>query len=117
MIDFNIFDDISDKPIVNTDEEYVIQQIDLLFNTDKESVLGDISYGTNYDRYLYTVGISNSALESKIMGDLQQLDLRSYEPSVSVQLIEGTVRDIALIDITLKGEYDIETFHKTYKIN
>lgn len=116
MIDFSIFEDICDKPILNNDEQYVAQQIDLLFNTDIESVLGDLNYGTNYDRYLYTTGISNKALESKILGDLRSLDLRSYTPSVSVQLIEGTVRDIALIDITLTGEYEIDTFNKTYKI-
>lgn len=117
MIDFRIFDDIGNGPIVSSDEEYVIQQVELLFNTDKEAVLGDLTYGTNYDRYIYTTGISNYALESKILGDLKKLDLRGYTPSVTVQLMEGTIRDIALIDISFKGEYEIDTFNKTYMIN
>lgn len=116
MIDFNVFGELTDKVVLNTDEEYVVQQIDLLFNTDRESVLGDLNYGTNYDRYIYTVGMSNIALESKIMGDLNKLDLLSYTPSVSVTLVEGTIRDIALIDIILTDEAGINTFNKTYMI-
>lgn len=116
MIDFNLFGKISDKPVLNTDEEYVVQQIDMLFNTDTESVLGDLSYGTNYDRYIYGVGVSNTALESKILGDLRRLDLRQFDPSVSVTFIEGTVRDIALIDITLTDDTGYEVFNKTFMI-
>jgi hypothetical protein len=116
MIDFNLFGEVSDKPIINTDEEYVVQQIEMLFRTDTESVLGDLSYGTNYDRYVYGMGISNTALESKILGDLKTLDLGMFNPSVSVSFIEGTVRDIALIDITLMSDGGYEVFKKTYMI-
>ena len=116
MIDFNLFSDLSDKPILNTEVDYVVQQTDLLFNTDTESVIGDLTYGTNYDRYIYGVGVSNTALESKILGDLRRLDLGQYDPSVSVSFIEGTIRDIALIDITLTDETGYEVFNKTFMI-
>lgn len=117
MMDFNIFQDLSDNPVIGNDEEYILQQVELLFNTDTESVLGDLTYGTNYDRYLYTTGISNYALEMKILGDLKKLDLRGYSPSVSVQIMEGTIRDIALIEISFSGEYEMDNFNKTYMIN
>lgn len=116
MIDFSIFEDITDNAVISNDEEYVSQQIDLLFNTDSGSVLGDLSFGSNYDRYLYTTGISNYALENKILGDIRNLDLRGYTPSVTVTLMEGTIRDIAIIDITLTGEYEMDTFSRSYKI-
>lgn len=116
MIDFNLFSELTDKPILNSDADYVVQQIDLLFNTDTESVLGDLTYGTNYDRYIYGVGVSNSALESKILGDLRRLDLMYFDPSVTVTFMEGTVRDIALIDISLTDETGYEVFNKTFMI-
>lgn len=116
MIDFNIFGKVQDTPLINTDIAIIQQQVDMLFNTDTESVLGDLEYGSNYDRYLYTTGISNVALENKIQSDIMKLDLRGYTPSVSVQLIEGTVRDIALIDITLTGTSNSDVFNKTYII-
>lgn len=117
MIDINIgnsFVTSSEKTILNTSIECLIQQVDMLFGTDINDVLGDEHYGTNYDRYLYTAGMSNAALESKILADLNNLNLLGFSPSVKVTLLEGTVRDIALIELTFKGDYD--TFNKIYRI-
>ena len=117
MIDFNLFEYESGKPTISNDEEYVAQQIEMLFNTEPNSVLGDDSYGTNYDRYVYGISISNTALESKVMGDLQRLDLRGLTPKVTVTFVEGTVRDIALIDIQLGDQTGDVVFNKTFMIN
>jgi hypothetical protein len=115
MIDFNLSTDVFDGIILKDDLSCVLQQIDLLFNTEPYDVLGDFNYGTNYDKYLYTTGISNAALESKVLFDLNTLNLFGFKPSVKVILLEGTARDIALIDITFTGEY--ETYNKTYRIS
>lgn len=116
MIDINIGNAIisgAEKTILNTSTELLVQQVDMLFGSDSDCVLGD-DFGTNYDRYLYTTGVSNTALENKILTDLNTLNLLGFVPSVKVMLLEGTVRDIALIDITFTGDY--ETFNKTYRI-
>lgn len=115
MIDFNISTEKFDGVVLNTEIECVLQQIDMLFNTDIYDVLGDVTYGTNYDRYLYTLGMSNVSLESKIMNDLNSLDLGSFKPEVNVSIVEGTHRDIAFINITLYT--DSEEYTKTYMIN
>lgn len=114
MIDFSLSNKLSDDIIVSNDLICVLQQIDLLFSTNVNDVLGDYNFGSNYDKYLYTVGMSNAALEQKIMNDLNKLDLLGFSPSVEVTIVEGTVRDIAFIDITLSGKY--ENFNKTYII-
>ena len=114
MIDFNVSDKLSDDILLNNDLLYVLQQIDLLFNTDNGDVLGDFSFGTNYDKYLYTVGMSNYALETKILNDINGLNLCGFTPSVTVNIVEGTHRDIAFINITLSGDYD--NYEKTYVI-
>lgn len=117
MTDFNVFQEISNKPIINTDIEYIVQQIELLFNTDTQSVLGDIDYGSDYDRYVFNIGVSNTALETKILGDLTKLDLLTYTPTVEVTFVEGTVRDIAMIDITLtEGSEKNVVYNKTFMI-
>lgn len=113
MIDFSLSHKLTDDIIISNNLLCVLQQIDLLFNTEINDVLGD-SFGSNYDKYLYTLGISNAALESKILSDLKNLDLCGFKPSVSVKLIEGTQRDIAFINITLSGNY--EEYEKTYVI-
>lgn len=114
MLDFTLSNKFTDEIIIRNDLEFVLQQIDLLFNTDIYDVLGDTSYGSNYDKYLYTVGMSNAALETKILKDLNNLDLRGYRVGVDVIIVEGTVRDIAFIDITISGDY--EEHKKTYVI-
>lgn len=114
MIDFSISNKLTDELVISNDLICVLQQIDLLFNTDIDDVLGDSSFGTNYDKYLYTLGIGNASLEHKIMNDLYKLDLCGFKPSVTVKIVEGTQRDIAFIDITLTGDY--EKFNKTYII-
>jgi hypothetical protein len=114
MIDFSISNKLTDEPLVSNNLLCVLQQIDLLFETEPGDVLGDNNFGTNYDKYLYTLGVGNSALENKILEDLGTLDMCGFKPSVTVTLLEGTVRDIALIDITLSGSYN--EYSKTYVI-
>lgn len=113
MIDFNISNNLSENAAINNDLLCVLQQIDLLFNTEVDNVLGE-SFGTNYDKYLYNLEVSNAMLEKKILDDLYTLDLCGFTPSVVVKIIEGTVRDIAFIDITLTKNY--KEFNKTYMI-
>lgn len=114
MIDFSISNKLTDDVIVNNDLVFVLQQIDLLFDTNPNTVLGDNSFGTNYDRYLYNLGFSNTALEDQITNDLNKIDLMGFAPIVNVTIVEGTVRDIAMIDITLVGNY--ENYNTTYVI-
>ena len=114
MLDFNLSNKLSDELIISNDLLCVLQQVDLLFNTGVGDVLGDESFGTNYDKYLYTLGMSNAALETKILNDLNSLELFGFTPSVKVNIVEGTHRDIAFIDITFTGNY--EEYNKTYVI-
>ena len=49
MIDFNLS---KGEPIVFKDIDFVMQQMDLLFDTTLKDVLGDESFGSHYDKYL-----------------------------------------------------------------
>lgn len=111
MIDFNI--DFG-AAIKTSDIDLILQQIDILFDTHPKEVLGDEEFGSQYDRYLYNLKISNEGLRNKILHDLNSLDLRGWVPNVNVHLLQGSERDIALIDIDLyKND---ESYKKTYKI-
>ena len=114
MIDFSLSNKLSDDIIISNDLTCLLQQVDLLFDTTPNDVLGDPDFGSNYDRYLYTLGISNDALERKILNDLYNIELFNFKPSVKVTIVEGTIRDIAFIDITFTGDY--EQHNKTYII-
>ena len=112
MIDFNL---TYGDPIVFKDIDIVLQQIDLLFDTTCKDILGDERFGSQYDKYLYELNVSNDSLRQKVMSDLNQLDLQGFSPDVEVYFLEGTERDIAMIDITLSKDY--ENYNRTYKIS
>lgn len=112
MIDFDLK---NNKPIQNNDIYLVLQQIDILFDTKPKEVLGDEHFGTNYDRYLYDLTITNEAIKHSVLSDLNTLDLLGFIPDVEVYLLQGTEHDIALVTIDLKR--DDEYYQKIYKIN
>lgn len=115
MIDFNLSNKYTNEPIISNDLLYVSQQIDLLFSTRRNDVLGDKYFGSNYDEYVYSIDFGNGDLEEKIKTDLGMLDLCDIVPTVTVRLIEGTERDIALIEIEL--DKNVPGMTKTYVID
>ncbi len=111
MIDF----DLKNNPILNDDISLVLQQIDILFDTKPTEVLGYEKFGTNYDRFLFDLNISNEAIKYTVLSDLDKLDLLGFIPEVEVHLLQGTEHDIALVEIDLTR--DEEHYKQVYKIN
>lgn len=111
-MDFNINEG---KSMITNDAELVLQQIDILFDTTPREVLGSPEFGSEYDRYLYDMHVTGDSLKAKIKSDLSSLDLKDFIPNVEVYMLQGSERDIALIDITLTKDYN--TYRKTYKIS
>lgn len=94
--------DLSVRPTpVLEDLDYVLQQIDILFDTHPGDTVNP-EYGTEYERLLFDTLVGASQIESEVIQDLNQLDLRGWNPSVKVSLHEGTERDIALVQIELR---------------
>lgn len=112
MIDFSLNDQ---KAILNSEVDLILQQIDILFDTNKNEVLGDENYGSRYDEYLYNLHISNEGLRHAVLSDIQSLELFGWIPDVKVYLLQGSEQDIALINIILTDGMD--SYEKTYKIS
>ena len=111
MIDFNMY---TDDVTTRSDEENIIQQMDVLFNTRPHDVLGQEEFGTRYDKFLYDLTITNEAIRNVILNDVNGLELFGYAPDVDVYLLKGTQNDILMIDIHMTRA-DNE-FQKIYKI-
>lgn len=110
MVDFNLN---SGAPVVNNEIDLIIQQIDILFDTNKREVHGNPDYGCTYDEFLFNLTVSNSAIEYAVECDLRELQLFDYQPTVEAYILEGTLNDIILLKIGLaKGNLYYE---KTYK--
>lgn len=111
MVDFNLK---RGSATCKSDIDLILQQIDILFDTTPTEVFGSEDYGTDYERYLHQLKISNEGLKQEVLSDLHDLNLFGFSPNVDVYLLHGTEDDIALIDIQLTR--DGETYNKTYKI-
>ena len=112
MVDFNID---AGSPLKNGDVELLLQQIDILFDTYPKEVLGSEDFGTQYDDYLYRLKLSAANIKQRVISDISSLELFDFVPSVEVHLLQGTEKDIVLIDINLiRGE---EKYNRTYKIS
>lgn len=111
MIDFSLDKNVAVK---NNDIDLILQQIDVLFDTSPREVLGYENYGTDYERFLYNLKLSASAIEQAIYSDILSLNLFNFTPSVKAYILQGSENDIILVDITLTRQG--ETYNKSYKI-
>lgn len=111
MIDINLDEG---APLINDDISLIMQQIDMLFDTNQREVFGNPHYGTRYDDFLFNMTMSNEAIAYQVKCDLNQLNLFDYIPTVSVSILEGTLNDIILITVGL--ERNNNYYEKTYKI-
>lgn len=113
MVDFCIYEK-GGHASLKYEIDLIIQQVDLLFDTTPTEVLGQLDFGTKYDEYLYNLRFSAENMKSKVESDLRQLTLFGWTYNVDVYLLDGTERDIIVIDIVFrKGS---QSARKTYKI-
>ena len=113
MIDFSL---TTDAPILEHDVDLVLQQIDMLFDTEYNDVLGDDIYGADYRKYLYNLQASNSSIRDYTYNNIaSNVDLQEFSLDVDVNILLGTQNDIILITITLSKTGEI--YEKTYNIS
>jgi hypothetical protein len=111
MIDINLEEG---APTINSEVDLIIQQVDLLFDTAYKEVHGAPDFGTRYEDFLFNLNMSNDAIAYQIKNDLASLNLFGFSPSVNVTILEGTLNDIILVQISL--ERGSEYYEKTYQI-
>lgn len=113
MIDFSR---VTSTPTIENAAEFVLQQIDILLDTDKGEVLGEPRFGSDYDKFLYELNISNTYIENYIYNNItENVDLMGWELGVHVDLMIGTKTDIILVEISVSKNNDV--FSKVYKID
>ena len=113
MVDFCLNKNGS-KSSLKDEMDLILQQVNILFDTTPTEVLGDIGFGTEYDKQLYDTRLSASNLQRLVENDLSKLTLFGWHYKVKVYLLKGTERDIAIINIAFYNGN--QTFEKTYKI-
>jgi hypothetical protein len=99
---------------LNDEADLILQQIDLLFDTHENEVLGE-NIGSKFEDFLWDMTVSaeeiSSYTENLIMGNV---NLMGWSVDVHTDLMLGTQNDIILITIKIYNEFT--SFEKTYTI-
>ena len=112
MKDFCLDDN---QVFVSDESELLIQQIDMLFDTTLDEVIGE-RYGSHFYDFLWDMNATASDIseytKSIIMSEVALL---GWTVDVDTQLLQGTQNDIILITVQLR-KYDA-LIEKTYKVD
>lgn len=107
ILDMRYLDDV---PTINDTMSYVCQQIAMLFDTRKGDVLGNYTFGTDYEDFIWDMTLPASAIAAQINDDIaQNVDLAGCTYSVKADIINGTENDIILVQIDLMYEGQMQT--------
>lgn len=102
--------------ILEHDVDLVLQQIDILFDTQVDEVFGEADYGSYFDQFLWDLSISNTYIEQYTDNLIRgSVNLLGYNVRSEVKIYQGTENDIILITIHLTR--DAEDYEKTYKLS
>lgn len=107
---------LSDKKVFVSEEvESLLQQIDILFDTNPTEVFGE-DYGSNFYDFLWDMKASaNDISEYTKKVIYKYVVLNGWSLNVITDIIQGTLNDIILIRIQL-SKYN-ETYEKIYRVD
>ncbi|MCH5167395.1 MAG: hypothetical protein J1F35_05820 [Erysipelotrichales bacterium] len=99
--DFKLFQGL----IVDDILDAAIQELDVMFGTEETELLGDYSYGVNFEQFLWTMSPSPSDVDQYL---LMKIHAQTYfcnllDVHVNTEVMQGTLRDIYVVKISIMG--------------
>lgn len=84
--------------------EFVVQKLENVLFSNKGDVLGDPDFGANLEYYLWSTSVPVSKIETEIRQQIGRYipELSLYQYTLSVDIYEGTYRDILQVNIKIK---------------
>lgn len=90
--------------------DVVIQKLEMILFTNKGET-SDPGFGADMERLLWSTNLASESIKSELISQIskyvQELNTSMYE--VTVELYEGTTRDIGIVTINISGS-DIVAF-------
>lgn len=96
---YNAYRILEDRPI-----EIIVQKLESILFANKGDVLGDPDFGCNLQYYLWRTDAPKESMQRTIYEQIDKYipELRDYTFSVSVDLYQGTVKDIMYVNIKIE---------------
>lgn len=100
-----------DKPIIESEFELAVQELDILFNTQNTELIGNPKYGTNFLQFLWVLQPECDKLESYIYDKIQMFTmyLRNTRFTINVDIANDESDAIYIINVFLYRDTKDET--------
>ncbi len=108
-MDFNTLNisekDFKDVPILDNVIDLFFSEVEILLTTDSMDVLGQNDFGFQASKLIWQLNASEQKIKSELIASIERYcrhseHLESWD--VDIKFMQGSERDIALIDITAK---------------
>lgn len=98
----------TDDPIVATDIDLFIQELDVLFSTERFDVLSTPEMWSEVDSLLWTTRFNAEQISSKLteLVKIYCLANELFDWSITAELSRGKTRDIGVITVLIKSFND-----------
>lgn len=98
--DFKLFNGLIVENIIDA----AIQELDIMFGTEETELLGDYTYGVNFEQFLWTMNPSPYDVDQYI---LMKMHAQTYfcnllDLHVNTEVMHGTIRDVYAVKISLR---------------
>lgn len=94
-----------DNPVIDTMLELFLQEIDILFSTEKGSIFGNREWGLNIESFLWQTTFDAMYIQNVIKNEINNncYTATEFQYSVNVELVKGSSKDIGVITIHIKN--------------
>ena len=85
--------------------ETYIEKIKMILNTSKGEVIGFPNFGVNLENLIFELTFNADQIRNEIFSQINAYcgEAQYFDTAVDVQFAQGTVRDMAIVDITVNS--------------
>ncbi len=89
-----------------TKTELIVNKLEMILSTNKGEFIGDLNFGANLSYYLWETYVSANKIKTVIEGQIKRYipELLNTPYTLNVNILEGDIRDILVIDITIDDQ-------------
>ena len=109
-MDFNIRDNKEqlyiDSPVITDSLDLLLQEIDILLNTPRNTVLGNLDMGLDFESMLWKTNVNSRYLSSIVYRSIIENCYSSvdFDIDVNVEMYKGSNKDIGVMTIHIKDQ-------------
>ena len=107
---------LDNRIFLDSELDCALQELDLILNTSNTELLGDTSYGTEMESFLWTLTPMTAELDRYLREKLltNSYYLKKFNVDININYMKGEYRSIYLVSITVtdtsSGQQKIRTY-------